>query len=233
MCGALPASAHCILPNNPRNGTISSSSYKGGNWNSRLTLLITCVCMWFEKLPSALLLHPGKLYFREAWIRVDLGLGLWTKEFATSSFYLFIYWLQWVSVAACRLSLVGASQGYSSLWFMGSSLWWSLLWSAGCKHSGFNSYSTRSRELWFVSFRVWAQWLWLTGLIALRHVDSLQSRPEPVPPAFTGRFLSAAPPGKSTFSFFCDRVLAPHSQSNGYPRSTNLNGSPTLCQALC
>lgn len=29
--------------------------------------------------------------------------------------------------SACKLSLVGASQGYSSLWFIGSSLWWSLV----------------------------------------------------------------------------------------------------------
>ena len=38
--------------------------------------------------------------------------------------YLFIYfWLRWVFVAACGLSLV---VGYSSLWCMGFSLWWLL-----------------------------------------------------------------------------------------------------------
>ena len=38
-------------------------------------------------------------------------------------FILFIYfWLHWVFVAACRLSLVVASGGYSSLWCTGFSL---------------------------------------------------------------------------------------------------------------
>ena len=40
---------------------------------------------------------------------------------------LFIYfWLCWVFVAACALSPVGASRGYSSLWCLGFSLWWLL-----------------------------------------------------------------------------------------------------------
>ena len=40
----------------------------------------------------------------------------------------FIYlWLRWVFVAACGLSLVAASGGYSSLWCAGFSLRWLLL----------------------------------------------------------------------------------------------------------
>ena len=42
-------------------------------------------------------------------------------------FYLFIYWLLWVFVAAHGLSLVAASGGYSSLQCAGFSLWWLLL----------------------------------------------------------------------------------------------------------
>ena len=40
--------------------------------------------------------------------------------------YLFIFWLRWVFIAACGLSLVGASGCYSSLWWVGFSLWWLL-----------------------------------------------------------------------------------------------------------
>ena len=43
-------------------------------------------------------------------------------------YYLFIYfWLRWVFVAVCGLSLVVASRGYSSLWCMGFSLQWLLV----------------------------------------------------------------------------------------------------------
>ena len=47
------------------------------------------------------------------------------------SFFFFLrlftyFWLCWVFVAACGLSPVGASQGYSSLRCLGFSLWWLL-----------------------------------------------------------------------------------------------------------
>ena len=38
----------------------------------------------------------------------------------------FFFWLRWVFVAACGLSLVVASRGYSSLWCVGFSLRWLL-----------------------------------------------------------------------------------------------------------
>ena len=44
-----------------------------------------------------------------------------------SSFFFFNFWLRWVFVAVCRLSLVAASRVYSSLWCAGFSLWWLLL----------------------------------------------------------------------------------------------------------
>ena len=59
--------------------------------------------------------------------------------------YLFI-WLCWVFVAACRLSLVAASGGYSSLWCMGFSLQWLLLLQ-----------NTGSRRVGFSSCGTWAQ----------------------------------------------------------------------------
>ena len=57
---------------------------------------------------------------------------------------LFIYfWLRWVFVAACGLSLVAASRGYSSLWCVGFSLRWLLLLrSTGSRRAGFNSCGT-------------------------------------------------------------------------------------------
>ena len=52
--------------------------------------------------------------------------------------YIFIYfWLCWVFIAACRLSLVAASGGYSSLQCSGFSLRWVLLLrSIGSRHTG-------------------------------------------------------------------------------------------------
>ena len=58
--------------------------------------------------------------------------------------YVFIYfWLCWVFVAAHGLSLVVASWGYSSLWYVCSSLPWLLpLWSMGSRRTGFSSCGT-------------------------------------------------------------------------------------------
>ena len=57
---------------------------------------------------------------------------------------LFIYfWLRWVFVAACGLSLVASSGGYSSLQCAGFSLWWLLLLqSMGSRCAGFSSCGT-------------------------------------------------------------------------------------------
>ena len=59
-------------------------------------------------------------------------------------FILFIYfWLCWVFIAVCGLSLVVVSGGYSSLQYVGSSvLWLLLLQSMGSKHVGFSSCGT-------------------------------------------------------------------------------------------
>ena len=53
---------------------------------------------------------------------------------------LIYFWLLWVFVAACRLSLAVSSRSYSSLQCMGFSLWWLLLlWGMGCRCLGFSS----------------------------------------------------------------------------------------------
>ena len=53
------------------------------------------------------------------------------------------FWPCWVFVAACGLSLVEVSGGYSSLRHVGFSLRWLLLvQSTGCRHVGFSSCST-------------------------------------------------------------------------------------------
>ena len=92
--------------------------------------------------------------------------------------YLFIYfWLHWVFVAACRLSLVEVSGGYSSLWCVGFSLqWFLLLRSTGSRHTGFSSCGTWAQQLWLAGSRVQAQQLWRTGLVAPRHVGSPWTR---------------------------------------------------------
>ena len=61
-------------------------------------------------------------------------------------FILFIYfWLHWVFVAACGLSLVVVNGGYSSLQCTGFSLQWLLLLqSMGFRLTGFSSCGTRA-----------------------------------------------------------------------------------------
>ena len=92
--------------------------------------------------------------------------------------YLFIYfWLRWVFLAACGLSLVAASGGYSSLWCAGFSLLWLLLLrSTGSKCTGFSSCGTWAQQLWLAGSRAQVQELWHTGLVAPRHVGSSRTR---------------------------------------------------------
>ena len=93
-------------------------------------------------------------------------------------FYKFIYfWLRWVFVAACRLSLVVASRGYSLLRCTGFSLRWLLLLrSMGSKCTGFSSCGTWAQQLWLAGSRAQVQELWHTGLVAPRHVGSSRTR---------------------------------------------------------
>ena len=80
-----------------------------------------------------------------------------------NKFYLFIYfilkfWLLWVFIAVCRLSLVVASGGYSLLRCAGFSLWWLLLLrSMGSRHKGFSSCGMQAQQLWHMGSRAQAQ----------------------------------------------------------------------------
>ena len=116
--------------------------------------------------------------------------------------YLFIYFWHWVFVAARGLSLVAASGGYSSFQCMGFSLQWLLLLrSTGSRHTGFSSCGMR-----LSSCGSWAleRKLSSCGIQAqlLRGMWDLPGpRLEPVSPALAGRFLTTAPPGKSSLQF--------------------------------
>ena len=103
---------------------------------------------------------------------------------------LFYFWLHWVFIAACGLSLVAACGGYSSLWCMGFSLQWILLWNTGSRHAGFSSCGTRAQQLWPTGSRTQAQQLWRTGLVAPRHVGSLWTRDRTCVPCIVRRILN-------------------------------------------
>ena len=61
-------------------------------------------------------------------------------------FNLFYFWLRWVFGAACGLSPVAASGGYSSLQCAGFSLQWLLLLrSMGSRCAGFRNCGTRAQ----------------------------------------------------------------------------------------
>ena len=72
--------------------------------------------------------------------------------------YIFVFFGCIGFVAVHGLSLVVASEGYSSLWFSGFSLWWLLLLqSMGSRHAGLSSCGTRAQQLWLTGSRVQAQ----------------------------------------------------------------------------
>ena len=83
----------------------------------------------------------ARAYFNTLWPALDSFIILLL-------FFFLIFWLCWVFVAARRLSLVAAREGYSSLW------WFLLLQSTGSGHPCFSSCSMRAQELWHVGPRV-------------------------------------------------------------------------------
>ena len=67
--------------------------------------------------------------------------------FLINLFYFYYFWLRSVFVAACGLSLVAASRGYTSLRCVSFSLWWLLLLqSMGSRHAGFSSCGSQALE---------------------------------------------------------------------------------------
>ena len=106
------------------------------------------------------------------------------------------FWLHWVFVAACGLSLVAASRDYSSWRCAGFSLRWLLLLrSTSSRHTGFSSCGLRALERRLSSCG--AQALLLHSMWDLPGPGL-----EPVSPALAGGFLTTAPPGKPCFLLF-------------------------------
>ena len=106
-----------------------------------------------------------------------------------SLLFFFCSWLCWVFVAACGLSLVVGSGGYSSLWCTGFLLWGLLLlWSIGYRCMGFSSCG-----LWALELRLRCP--------AARGIFPDQGL-NPCPPALAGGFLFTVPPRKSPFLLF-------------------------------
>ena len=113
-------------------------------------------------------------------VLVEVAMLFLLQNCSSLNFYfiLFIYfWLRWVFVVACRLSLVVGNRGYSSLRCAGFSLQWLLLLrSTGSRCTGFSSCGTWAQQLWLAGSRVQAQQLWHAGLLAPRHVGSSRTR---------------------------------------------------------
>ena len=143
--------------------------------------------------------------------------------FFLSFLFIYYFWLCWVFVSACRLSLVVASVGYSSLWCAGFLLWWLLVAEHGLQACGL-------QQLWLMDSVVVAHRLSSCGSWALEHrLSSSGTRAqllhgmwdlpgqglEPVSPSLAGGFLTTVPPGKPpvclfiflTVSFTKQRVL--------------------------
>ena len=105
--------------------------------------------------------------------------------------YLFYFWLHCVFVAVHGLSLVAASGGYSSLWYVGFSLWWLLLLlSTGSRHAGFSSCGMCVQQLRLAGSRAEAQQLWHTDFVAPQHVGSSQIRARAHVPCIGRRILN-------------------------------------------
>ena len=132
--------------------------YLENRWTPRNCAERAGSCIFISSAPAVLaqcdiLVHNNMLW-DGGWSRSGINklwpLGqIWpTACFFFVSFfkwlYLFIYfWLHWVFVAACGLSIVAASGGYSSLRCAGFSLrWLLLLWSTGSRRMDFGSCGT-------------------------------------------------------------------------------------------
>ena len=113
-----------------------------------------------------------------------------------------MFWLCWVFIALCGLSLVAASQGHSSLQCAGFLLQWLLLLqSTGSRHMDLCSCGVQVLAHGLSSCGAWAELL-----SSMWHL--LKPGIEPMPPALAGRFLSTVPLGKSCFIPFHVQVIS-------------------------
>ena len=112
-----------------------------------LSILYILVCIYQPQTPNPSLSHLATTSL----FSVSVILFLFHRQVhlchILNLFILFIYfWLCWVFVAVCGLSLVVASRGYSSLWCVGFSLrWLLLLQSTGSRRAGFSSCGMRAQ----------------------------------------------------------------------------------------
>ena len=121
-------------------------------------------------------------------------------------FFFFFFWLRWLFIAACWLSLVAMSRGYSSLRFEGFSLGWLLLLRSTASRCasvvvacGLSSCGSWALECRLSSCGTWAQ--------LLRDMwDPPGAGIEPVSPSLAGRFLTTEPPGKSNPFYFLTQI---------------------------
>ena len=106
-------------------------------------------------------------------------------------FLINLFWLHWVFIAVCGLSLVATVGGYSSLQCVGFLLQWLLLLR-----------STGSRCIGFSSCGTWAKELWLRGLVAPWHVGSSRHRARTHVPCIGRRILNHCATSKVFRKYF-------------------------------
>ena len=103
--------------------SISLSTLSLGFWRSTLS-------RWKGISSPKLSVHSSH------WMSLDSVLLLHLSYHCRSSFrfffnFIYLFWLCWVFVAACKPFLFVVSGGCFSLGFVGFSFWWLILWSTG------------------------------------------------------------------------------------------------------
>ncbi|CAN0001917.1 unnamed protein product [Rangifer tarandus platyrhynchus] len=72
--------------------------------------------------------------------------GMYPHAYVHVCMHFKLFWLYWVSVAACGLSLAVMYRGCPLILYVGFSLrWLLLLWSTGSRHSGFSRCNTQAQ----------------------------------------------------------------------------------------
>ena len=107
--------------------------------------------------------------------------------YTTRQIMLLFFWLHQVFIAVRGLSLTA----FSSLRCAGFSLQWLLLlWSSGSRHVGFSSCGMQAQQSWLAGSRAQAQQFQCTGLVALQHVGSSQTRAQTRVPCIGRQILN-------------------------------------------